>query len=64
MSTVKKETPVMKQFRDAKKSHPDSIMLFRMGDFYETFEKDAIIASEISKSPLYIPKFKSKIPNV
>ena len=47
MITGKKETPVMRQFRDAKKSHPDSIMLFRMGDFYETFDKDAIIASEI-----------------
>ena len=47
MNIAVKETPVMKQFREAKKSHPDSIMLFRMGDFYETFEKDAIIASEI-----------------
>lgn len=37
----------MKQFRDAKKSHPDSLMLFRMGDFYETFEKDAEVASEV-----------------
>ena len=46
-STIKKETPVMRQFREAKKSHPDSIMLFRMGDFYETFDKDAIVASEI-----------------
>ena len=43
-SSIKKETPVMRQFREAKKSHPDSIMLFRMGDFYETFDKDAIIA--------------------
>ena len=40
-------TPVMKQFWDAKTNHPDSIMLFRMGDFYETFDKDAILASEI-----------------
>ena len=46
-SSIKKETPVMRQFREAKKSHPDSIMLFRMGDFYETFDKDAIVASEI-----------------
>ena len=38
----KGSTPVMKQFWQAKKSHPDSIMLFRMGDFYETFDKDAI----------------------
>ena len=47
MSKVNKETPVMRQFRDAKASHPDSIMLFRMGDFYETFDEDAIIASKI-----------------
>ena len=43
----KNTTPVMKQFWDAKKAHPDSIMLFRMGDFYETFDKDAILTSEI-----------------
>ena len=47
MNSPIKETPVMKQFRDAKKAHSDSIMLFRMGDFYETFEEDAIIASKI-----------------
>ncbi len=40
-------TPVMKQFWEAKKNHPDSILLFRMGDFYETFENDAINASKI-----------------
>ena len=37
----------MRQYWDAKRQHPDSIMLFRMGDFYETFEKDAILASKI-----------------
>ena len=40
-------TPVMKQFWDAKASHPNSIMLFRMGDFYETFDNDAKVASKI-----------------
>ena len=40
-------TPVMKQFWEAKKAHPGSIMLFRMGDFYETFEEDAILTAEI-----------------
>ena len=39
----KKLTPVMKQYWDTKKSYPDSIMLFRMGDFYETFDEDAKI---------------------
>ena len=37
----------MKQFWEAKKLHPNSIMLFRMGDFYETFDDDAILTSEI-----------------
>ena len=37
----------MKQFWEAKKLHPDSIMLFRMGDFYETFDEDAVLTSEI-----------------
>ena len=40
-------TPVMRQFWKTKKEHPDSILLFRMGDFYETFEEDAKIASKI-----------------
>ncbi|MFQ6610502.1 MAG: DNA mismatch repair protein MutS, partial [Fidelibacterota bacterium] len=37
----------MKQFWEAKSKHPDTLILFRMGDFYETFEKDAQIASEV-----------------
>ena len=40
-------TPVMRQFWKMKKENPDSILLFRMGDFYETFEEDAKIASKI-----------------
>lgn len=41
------ETPMMKQFIEIKNQHPDAILLFRVGDFYETFSDDAIIASEI-----------------
>lgn len=41
------ETPLMKQFFEMKKKHPDAIMLYRVGDFYETFSSDAIVASEI-----------------
>ncbi|UCD39395.1 MAG: DNA mismatch repair protein MutS [Fidelibacterota bacterium] len=37
----------MRQYREAKNAHPDAIMLFRMGDFYETFEEDAKIASQV-----------------
>lgn len=41
------ETPLMKQYFDIKSKHPDAILLFRCGDFYETFSTDAIKASEI-----------------
>ncbi len=41
------ETPMMKQFNEIKSKHPDAILLFRCGDFYETFSDDAIKASEI-----------------
>ncbi|MDO4180235.1 MAG: DNA mismatch repair protein MutS [Bacteroidales bacterium] len=40
-------TPMMKQFFELKAKHPDAIMLFRCGDFYETYSEDAIVASEI-----------------
>ena len=41
------ETPLMKQYIEMKGKHPDAILLFRVGDFYETFSSDAIEASEI-----------------
>ena len=41
------ETPLMKQYVEMKRKHPDAILLFRVGDFYETFSDDAITASEI-----------------
>lgn len=41
------ETPLMKQYISMKGKHPDAILLFRVGDFYETFSEDAITASEI-----------------
>ena len=41
------ETPMMKQFNDFKRQYPDAVLLFRCGDFYETYCKDAILASEI-----------------
>ena len=40
-------TPMMKQFFELKAKHPDAVMLFRCGDFYETYSEDAIVASEI-----------------
>ena len=41
------ETPLMKQYYEIKAVHPDAILLFRVGDFYETFGEDAIEASSI-----------------
>lgn len=40
-------TPMMKQFYDLKAKHPDAVLLFRCGDFYETYSSDAVSASEI-----------------
>lgn len=49
MSDIQKyaETPLMKQYDAIKTKHPDAILLFRVGDFYETFGEDAIRTSEI-----------------
>jgi DNA mismatch repair protein MutS len=41
------ETPLMKQYVQMKEKHPDAVLLFRVGDFYETFSEDAITTSEI-----------------
>ena len=40
-------TPMMKQFHDLKAKHPDAILLFRCGDFYETYCSDAVTASQV-----------------
>ena len=40
-------TPMMKQFRDIKAQYPDALLLFRCGDFYETYCEDAVEASKI-----------------
>lgn len=42
-----KLTPLMKQYFEVKRKHPDAILLFRVGDFYETFGEDAVKASQI-----------------
>ena len=41
------DTPLMKQYQEMKKKHPDAVLLFRVGDFYETFAEDAVITSRI-----------------
>ena len=40
-------TPMMKQYFELKEKHPDAVMLFRCGDFYETYSEDAITAANI-----------------
>ncbi|MBO3117120.1 DNA mismatch repair protein MutS [Winogradskyella sp. DF17] len=44
---VKKETPLMKQYNAIKAKYPDALLLFRVGDFYETFGSDAVKAAKI-----------------
>lgn len=46
-SKIPVETPLMKQYNSIKRKHPDAILLFRVGDFYETFSSDAIKAADI-----------------
>ena len=44
---TKKETPLSKQYNQIKSKYPDSILLFRLGDFYETFNQDAVITAKV-----------------
>lgn len=46
-ATDPNETPMMKQFMELKAKHPDAVLLFRCGDFYETYAQDAVEASQI-----------------
>ena len=46
-SKSKKVTPLMQQYNSIKTKHPDALLLFRVGDFYETFGEDAIKAAQI-----------------
>jgi DNA mismatch repair protein MutS len=46
MSKKKKQTPLMRQYFEIKEKHPGTILLFRVGDFYETFSDDAVLISK------------------
>ncbi len=46
-NTIDINTPLMNQYREIKEKHPDSIVFFRLGDFYEMFGEDALVASKI-----------------
>jgi DNA mismatch repair protein MutS len=47
MAKSKKETPLMTQYNTIKGKYPDALLLFRVGDFYETFGQDAVKTSQI-----------------
>lgn len=47
MSKTKKQTPLMRQYEEIKAKHPGTLLLFRVGDFYETFGEDAVLASKV-----------------
>ena len=47
MAKASKETPLMKQYNQIKAKYPDALLLFRVGDFYETFREDAIKTSQV-----------------
>ena len=59
-TTEVKETPLMKQYNTIKAKYPDAILLFRVGDFYETFGEDGL---EKQNADLcnYSAEFKKKI---
>ena len=46
-TTADKTTPAMRQWRDMKSQHPDKLLFFRMGDFYELFNEDAVQGSRL-----------------
>lgn len=47
LDNITKLTPMLRQFQEVKNTHPDKLVLFRMGDFYETFFEDARLAAKI-----------------
>ena len=55
------ETPLMKQYYSFKAKYPDAMLLFRVGDFYETYGEDAVKSSKIlgivlTKTPRVLPR--------
>ena len=47
MAKVKEDTPMLKQYFSIKAQHPEAILLYRVGDFYETYSDDALLASKV-----------------
>ena len=46
-NTIIEDTPLIKQFFSIKAQHPEAVLLYRVGDFYETYSDDAILASKV-----------------
>ena len=51
---------MLEQYRRLKAEHPGTLLLFRMGDFYETFGEDALVASRVLASP-HLPRQEARI---
>ena len=63
MAKVTKETPLMKQYNQIKAKYPDALLLFRVGDFYETFGEDAIKTANVLNIVLTKRKFSVLFKN-
>ena len=64
MSATQLETPMMRQFNAIKQEHPDKILFYRMGDFYEMFGDDAIVGAKILQIALTSRDKKKHYPCV
>ena len=62
MSVSQFDTPMMRQFNSIKKEHPDKLLFYRMGDFYEMFGEDAIIGAKILQIALTSRDKKKTMP--
>ena len=59
--TEAKLTPMLRQYRELKRRHPDALLFYRLGDFYELFEQDAEIAARELKLVLTSRRFSKTV---
>jgi len=64
MSVPQVETPMMRQFNAIKREHPDKLLFYRMGDFYEMFGDDAIVGAKVLQIALTSRDKKKVITDV
>ena len=62
MTVPQLETPMMRQFNAIKKEHPDKLLFYRMGDFYEMFGDDAIVGAKVLQIALTSRDKKKSLP--